>query len=275
MDRRVAATVAMVALFSLAGCSALPVFDGGSPSPTSPATPTPTPTPTPDTGAATPTQTAEPVAFPDGYGPAGIVDADAAVANHNRTLTESDSYRFRFDVGVGSGSGTRDAFVYLLRADHDAEMALEIRDDGHTSQSRYYENDRLYLRFENGSQEAYNSTDSEYRANRLTGIQFIAPLFEHVEYGGADIRETDNGTIYRYRSERVTNPEAILPTDTSEEDIESFDVELFVHADGYVRFARYTVVTTDGTELAAIARVDQVDETTVDRPAWYDKAADG
>lgn len=270
MNRRVAATVAVVVLCALAGCSALPVFDSGPSTPTASATSTPTAT----TGGGTPTATVAAVEFPDGYGPSGVVDADAAVANHNRALTGYESYRFRFDVGVGDGGGTRDAFVYLLRADHDADTALEIRDDGDTARSHYYENDRIYVRVESGDNRTHNSTDFEYAPERLTGIQFIATLFDHVEYGGADIRDTDNGTIYRYRSESVTNPEAILPADTTNEDIDSFDVELFVHEDGYVRFARYTVVTDDGTELAAIARVDAVNDTTVDRPSWYDRAAD-
>lgn len=270
MDRRVAATVAVVALLSLAGCSALPVFDGEPSTPTSATTPAAS---TPTSGA-DPTPTAAPVAFPDGYGPSGVVDADAAVANHNRTLTGYGSYRFRFDVGIGNGTGTRDAFVYLLRADHDAATALEIRDDGDTTRSHYYEDDRIYVRVESGGDPRHNATAFEYTPHRLTGIQFIATLFDHVEYGGATVRDTDNGTIYRYRSRTVTDPGAILPTDTTTEEIASFDVELFVHEDGYVRFARYTVVTDDGTELAAIARIDAVNETTVDRPSWYDQAAD-
>lgn len=276
MDRRVAATLAAVALFALAGCSALPVFDSGS------TTPTPTPTATPTSPAATPsattagtpTPTLAPIDFPEGYGPTGVEDPDAAIANHNRTLTGYDSYRFRFDVGIGAGDGTRDAFVYLLRADHDAERALEIRDDGDVTLSQYYENDRVYVEQKVGDNRTYNSTDQPYRSERLTGIQFVATLFDHVDYGGPDIRDTDNGTLFRYQSEEVTDPEAILPSDTTEDEIDSFDVELIVHEDGYVRFARYTVVTQDGTELAALARVEAVNETAVDRPEWFDEAAD-
>lgn len=271
MDRRVAATLAAVVLLAFAGCSALPVFDDGS---STPAATTPTPSPT-AAGNPTPTPSPDPVDFPDGYGPSGVVSPDAAAANHNRTLTGYSSYRFRFDVGIGNGSGTQDAFVYLLRADHDTGQALEIRDDGDVTRQQYAENDRLYVKLEVGDNVTYNSTDRVYRPSRYTGLQFVAPLFDHVEYGGADVRETDNGTMYRYRSERVTDPDAILPAEVTADEIESFDVELFVHGDGYVRFARYTVVTQDGTELAAIARIDSVNATDVDRPAWFDEAAGG
>ncbi len=260
--------MAVVALGSLAGCSALPVFDG----PGATATPTATPT---DGPGATATPTAAPLEYPDGYAATGVADVDAAVANHERTLAGYESYRYRFDVGVGDDDGTTDAFVYLLRVDHADERALEIRDDGEAARFQYFEGDRLYAKLEVGDDVSYNATDVEYVRERFSGIQFIAPLFEHVEYGGADVRETDNGTFYRYRSESVTDPGAILPSNTTSAEIRSFDVTLVVHEDGAVRGASYDVVTEQGTRLAAVLTVRSVDETTVERPDWYDEAADG
>jgi hypothetical protein len=269
MDRRVVATVAVVALFSLAGCSALPVFDG--PESTAPATSTPTTTPTVDRS---PTATPAPLAYPDGYGARGVLDGEAAVESHQRALGGYDSYRFRFDVGVGNESGTTDAFVYLVRVEPAAERALEIRDDASITRFQYYENDRLYLKVEVGDAVTYNSTDLAFPRGRLTGIQFLVPLFEHVEYGGPTIRENENGTFYRYRSETVTNASAIIPANVTNEEIDSFDVSLIVHEDGPVRVVRYEAVTTRGTELSVLATVEGINGTAVERPDWYEQAAD-
>jgi hypothetical protein len=69
VDRRALATVAVVVLLSLAGCSALPIRDDGQPEPT--ATPAPTATPPPE-----PPSSED---YPEGYGPDGIEDAEAAI----------------------------------------------------------------------------------------------------------------------------------------------------------------------------------------------------
>jgi hypothetical protein len=268
MDRRLVVTVAVVAVVSLAGCSALPVFDGPG------ATPTTTPiadTPTPD---GTPTATAEPLEYPDGYGASGVVDPVAASLTHERTLAGYDSFRFRFDVGVGNESGPTDAFVYLLRVDHTDEQALEIRDDGDIARYQYFESDRLYVKLEVEDDVSYNSTDLQYVRERFSGTEFLTPLFEHVDYGGPDIRRTDNGSFYRYRSEEVTNASAAIPAGVTNEGIESFNVTLVVHEDGSVRAVSYTVVTEQDTRLTALATVEGINSTSVERPDWYDAAAD-
>jgi hypothetical protein len=266
MDRRAAAMVAAIVLLSLAGCSALPVWDDGQPEPTATPTTTPAPTPTPEDLTS--------ADYPDGYGPEGVEDPEAAVASHVRTLTGYESYRFRFDVGVGSGNGTEDAFVYLVRVDRADRQAVEIRDEGDVTQRQYYEEDRLYLRRDVDDETTYNATDLGFDGERLTGEQFVAPLIQNVEYGRPTRVETDNGTIYRYTSENVTDPGAILPADTTGGEIADFTVELLVHEDGYVRGARYVVITEDGTELGAVGVVDEVDEVDVTRPDWYDRAAE-
>lgn len=272
MQRRVVATLAVVLLTCIAGCSALPVFDG----PGESATPTATQSPTGDNGGpGTPTATASPLEFPAGYDATGVSNASRAVAAHESALAGYDSYRYRFDVGVGEGNETTDAFVYLLRVDHADRRALQIRDDGEVSRAQYFEGNRLYLKLDVRGDVSYNATDHEYVREEFSGIQFIAPLFEHVEYAGADVRETDNGTFYRYRSERVTDPAAILPANTTSESIDSFDVTLVVHEDGAVRGASYRVVTEQGTHLTALVTVDRIDATDVDRPDWYDEAAEG
>lgn len=269
MDRRVVATLTVAVALVLAGCSALPVFDDGAAGPA--ATPTATDTPTP---AATPTT--EPVDYPGGYGPTGLDDPDLAAASHQRTLANYDSYRFRFDVGTGTGNGTRDAFVYLVRVEQASETALEIRDaGGDRTRYQYFENDRIYLKLETGDGEVYNASEFAFEPVQFTGIGFLLPLFDNVTYGRPTIVETPNGTLYRYESETVTDPRAVLRADVDRGDLESIDVDLVVHEDGYVRAARYVAVTTDGAELAAIAEVSAVNRTDVERPDWYDRAADG
>ena len=268
MDRRALATVAVVVLLSLAGCSALPIWDDGQPEPTATPTATLAPTATP------PPEPPSSEDYPEGYGPDGIEDAEAAIQGHTETLTGYEGYRFRFDIGVGSGNGTQDNFIYLVRANRADQRAIEIRDGGDVTRTQYHEAERLYLELAVGDETTYNATDYEFAGERLTGQQYVAPLLENVEYGRATRVETDNGTIYRYTSERVTDPEAILRGNTTGDEIADVTVELLVHEDGYVRGARYIVITEDGTELGAVAVVDSVDDVEVTRPEWYDRAAE-
>lgn len=267
MERRVVAAAAVVVVvISLAGCSVL-LGDGGA----GPSTATPIPEPT-----ATATPTPGPAAFdyPDGYGPDGVTDATAAAETHAGTLAGYDSYRIRFDVAVGAGNGTESRFSYRLSVDQTDETALEIREDGVVTRRQYYENDRLYANVETPDGEQYNATDAPFAPEAFGGGEFIDPLFGAVDYGTPERVETDNGTVYRYRSERVTDPRAIVPGNVVDEGIRRFDVQLLVHEDGYVRGARYTVVTEKGTELQGVAVVDSVGDERVERPAWYDRAAE-
>ena len=266
MDRRVVVTTAVAAVVLLAGCSMLLGGDGATPAPsaTPEAAPTDTPTPVP----------LEEREFPDGYGPDGVENAETAATTHVETVTGYDSYRFRFDVRVSSGNGTDDAFVYLTSVDQENGRALELRDDGEVTRYQYYEDDRVYVRVVSGDEETYNATDQQFGRARLAGNQFLDPLLEYVEYGEAEPVSTDNGTVYRYTSERVTEPGTILSADISEAEIRSFEVELLVHEDGYIRGAKYVVVTEDGSGLEAVATVDSIGEETVTRPDWYDEAAE-
>ena len=257
---------AVAAVVLLAGCSMLLGGDGATPapSPTPEATPTDTPTPVP----------LEEREFPDGYGPDGVENAETAAATHVETATGYDSYRFRFDVRVSGGNGTDDAFVYFTSVDQENGRALEIRDDGEVTRYQYYEDDRVYVRVVSGDEETYNATDQQFGRARLAGNQFLDPLLKYVEYGEAEPVSTDNGTVYRYTSERVTEPGTILSADISEAEIRSFEVELLVHEDGYIRGAKYVVVTEDGSGLEAVATVDSIGEEAVTRPNWYDEAAE-
>ena len=253
---------AVAAVVLLAGCSMLLGGDGATPAPS--ATPTDTPTPVP----------LEEREFPDGYGPDGVENAETAATTHVETVTGYDSYQFRFDVRVSGGNGTDDAFVYLTSVDQENGRALELRDDGEVTRYQYYEDDRVYVQVVSGDEETYNATDQQFGRARLAGNQFLDPLLKYVEYGEAEPVSTDNGTVYRYTSERVTEPGTILSADISEAEIRSFEVELLVHEDGYIRGAKYVVVTEDGSGLEAVATVDSIGEEAVTRPDWYDEAAE-
>ena len=267
MERPVVAA-AVVVVVSLAGCSVL-LGDGGA----GPSTATPIPEPT---ATATPTPTPEPAAFdyPDGYGPGGVADATTAAETHAGTLAGYDSYRVRFDRLVGAGNGTSGRLSYRLSVDQADETALEIREDGIVTRRQYYEDDRLYVKLETPNGERYNATDAPFAPEAFGGGEFIYPLLGAVDYGTPERVETDNGTVYRYRSEQVTDRGAIVPGNVVDEGIRRFDVQLLVHEDGYVRGARYTVVTEEGTELQGVAVVDSVGDERVERPAWYDRAAE-
>jgi hypothetical protein len=274
MERRVVLTVVLVVVMSLSGCSALPIWDGGDASPESgTATSSPTPTPTPDVPEANPE--GEPgdgpdVAYPDGYGPNGVEAADTAISNHIGTLQSYDNYIFSYDSLI-QADDSQTSFSYQQLVDQENEVAYIIQDTSQGAIVSYYEDQTVYIRDETGDETRYNSTDTQYNMGDFTGFQFVGPLLAHVEYGDAEVLESDSGTIYRYVSENVTNPDAILRSDVDESRIDAFNVSIVVDEDGAVRQAVF-VVKAD-RDITVTMGVSEINSTNIDRPEWYEQAA--
>jgi len=271
MDRKAALTVAVAVLLALSGCSALPVWNDQGPAPT----PTPEPTEAPDE-----VPTADPggeggegpdADYPDGYGPGGVEDSEAAVTTHVDALTAADSYIFTYDALVRE-SDNETAIGIVNQADNTDEVAYQIQNRESAAVVAYYESDRVYLREETEGDVQYNASDFEYSMSRFTGFQYVGPLLDGVEYKDAEVLETEEGTFYHYVSEDVTAPEAILRNDVDEERIGRFDVAILVDEDGVVRHANF-VVEAD-RDIAVTMDVGEVGTTAVERPEWFDEADD-
>jgi|GEM_PF-3527415 len=284
MNRRLGVLAALVLFVSLAGCSALPVWDEGG-TDTTPeadgATPTPTATPTPAGESSDSVPSADPdadpgeapadAAYPDGYGPSGVTDAGTAAATHLDALTGYDGYIFSYDSLIQEGEANT-TFTYQQIVDRDDERAYVIQDTGEASQVSYFEDDRVYIRVESGDEVRYNDSDRAYNMSEFSGIQFVGPLLANVEYGNATVHETDEGTFYSYASENVTNPAAILRSDVDESEIDSFETSIVVDERGTIRRAAF-VVESDRTVSVQMG-FGEINDTSVDRPDWFEQAND-
>ena len=266
MRRTTLLTVALVLSLSLAGCSALPVWDDGA----SPGTETRTDgVPTADPGGE---GGAGPDAdYPDGYGPGGVDDPDAAMSTHVEALGESDGYIFTYNALIREGD-VETSVAVVNQADNADGVGYETQNRPDRTLVTYFEGDRAYTRHERDGDVAYNATDYEYDTSRFTGYQFVWPLFAHVEYRDAEVVETDRGTFYHYVSDEVTDPQGILRNPVDEARLDRFDVALVVDEDGVVRHANF-VVEADRNVTVSMD-VGEIGSTNVERPEWFDEADD-
>ena len=268
MARRTILVVAVVLSLSLAGCSALPMWDDGGP----PADGTPTVgdgVPTADPGGE---GGAGPDAdYPDGYGPNGVEDAETALTGHMDALEATDGYTFTYDALIQQGD-SETAIGLVNHADNADGVGYEVQNLPDSAVVAYYEDDTRYLRVEQGDDVRYNSTEFAYSMSRFSGFQYVGPLLDNVEYADAEVIETEEGTFYHYVGEEVTDPSAILQEEVDEERVDRFDVALVVDEDGVVRHANF-VVEAD-RNITVTMDVGEIDATDADRPEWYDEAAD-
>ena len=263
MTRRTLLLVAVVLSLSLAGCSALPMWDDGSPGADQDGVPTADPGGEGGDG--------PDVEYPDGYGPNGVEEPDSALSAHLGTLAEVDGYSFTYDALISEGdSETAVGLVY--HADNVDEVGYQIQNRPDAAVVTYFEDGAAYTRIEQDGEVRYNATETDYKMSRFTGYQFVGPLLAQVEYGDAEVVETEEGTFYQYVSEEVHNPDGILRSDVDEDRIERFDVAIVVDEDGVVRHANF-VVEAD-RNVTVTMNVDEIGETDVSRPDWYDEARD-
>lgn len=282
--KRPVALLAVVVLVSLAGCSALPVWDEGGPDATPDpdgSTPAPTATPTPTGGSSDSVPSADPDAdpgegpadadYPDGYGPSGVTDAGTAVTTHIDALAGYEGYIFSYDSLIEEGDANT-TFTYQQIVDRADERAYVIQDTGEASQVSYFEDDRVYIRVESGGEVRYNDSDRAYNMSEFSGIQFVGPLLANVEYGDATVHDTEEGTFYSYASENVTNPGAILRSDVDRSEIDSFETSIVIDERGTIRRAAF-IVESDRTVSVQMG-FGELNSTTVQRPDWFEQADD-
>lgn len=264
MDRRVALTAAVVVLVSLSGCSALPIWDGGN-SNDGAGTPT-VPSPEPGGGGGD----GPDVTYPSGYGPSGVTNPGEALSSHVGSLTATNGYIFSHQSVIQTNDGQ--AVIQISQsADNQDEVGFVVRETPDGGIAEYYENGTVYIRDATGEETTYNSSTSNYSMADFTGLQFVGPLLAHVDYRDAEVVETEQGNFYRYSSEEVTNPGAILRSDVNESKIDRFEVGIVVDENGVVRQARF-VVEAD-RDITVDMGVSEIGTTDVGRPDWFQQAA--
>lgn len=269
-DRRTVLTSSVIGVVALAGCSALPMWDDdGEPTPTE--TPTPVddgvPDADPDADAG---DAPEDFPYPDGYAADGVVDPDAATQAHVDGATANANYIFAYD-SVIEQDGEMAGVTVVNYVDNESETAIvatEVHDESATT--RYYEDDTVYVRQDDGEDVTYASGSQPYEMSQFTGTEFVAPLLDAVEYGDAEVVETDEGEFLRYTSESVTDPERIVGGEVDEDRIDRFDVSIVVDENGLVRGAGYTAEAD--RNLVVELSLGEIGATHIDRPEWIDEA---
>lgn len=270
MKRRALLGVAAANAAALAGCSALPMWDenGDRDGPQE--------TEGRDAPEADPGGEAgdgpEDADYPEGYGPDGVGDPDAAIAGHLEALLDVETYAFDYEGMIVEGDAEQ-SIILTHRADNDAEVGYQIRDTGSGAEVQYFEDQRVYVRRQTDDGEEYDSGDYEYTMESFTGRDAVGPLLANVEYGDAEVVEEDGETYFRYVSEEVLNPAGVLRQGEVDEDrIDRFDVAIVVDGDGVVRHSGFVVEADRDITVETV--VSGIDELSLDRPDWYDEAAD-
>ena len=266
MNRRVVLAVAVAVLLALSGCSALPMWDEGSDgAPETDEEGVPEADPSAEGGDGPDAD------YPDGYGPNGVEEPDTALSTHMGALSERQSYMFTYDALI-TENGSETSLGIVHHVDNDDEVAYQIQNRPNGNVVVYFEDGRAYIRQESDDEVRYNATDQEYTMTDFSGYQYIGPLLAQVEYQDAEVIETEAGTFYHYVSDEVVNPEGILRNTVDQDRMERFDVAIVVDEDGVVRHANF-VVEAD-RDITVTMDVGEMDGVEVDRPDWYDEAAD-
>lgn len=268
MQRR-AATLLLVALVALAGCS-LPGGDLGA------AGDDPTEA---DDG---PTTTATPAFdYPAGYSEAGVEDVEIALERHADALANSSGFRLAYSAAVESGDRSS-VLTYDERVEPpSAEALVRVNvTSGNVSgfYEQYYTADTLYVKSKRPGTEnvTYSNRSQPYDVGQFVGTEgFIRPVLENVTFGSSRVVTRDGDRVVEYSDGRLREA-GRLPTGAIESgDVTEFSATIVVHPDGTIRAIQYeATVEEDGGErhLSISIRVSDVGATTVDAPGWTDRA---
>jgi hypothetical protein len=211
------------------------------------------------------------VAYPEGYGPGGVEDARTALSTHMGNLSGHDSYMFTYDALIEQ-NGSETSLGIIHHVNNENEVAYQIQNRPNASVVVYFEDQRAFIRQEAGGEVRYRAIDQNYSMTDFSGYQYVGPLLAQVDYKDAEVIETDAGTFYHYVSDEVVNPQGILRNTVDENRIDRFDVAIVVDEEGVIRHANF-VVEAD-RNITVTMDVGETDSVDVDRPDWYDEAAE-
>ena len=273
-SRRLVATLAVVALLVLAGCSGLTGSSATatpSPSPTPTATGTPTATPT-STPTATPTATPDPAdaeQLAPGITTAGVVNASATAAAHEARVAatpgvsvlatnmslDGEQVTTR-ERAVATANLSRVDFVASYTTIEGTDTTEFVSANATTVRNYVVANETVQLDSYQNRTETFDrvirslATDSRVIERLLTTGDFTA---ESVTVDGESMvrltTETYAGSQY--------DPDTV----------ESYEARLLVGSDGLVHSAREHLVVTDAVPLESRQRAYQFTAESVDLPA--------
>ncbi|RNJ27080.1 hypothetical protein [Halosegnis longus] len=275
--RRLVATLAVVALLVLAGCSGLTgSFTTATPSPSPTATTTPTATGTP-TVTSTPTPTATPTATPDpadadqlapGITAAGVVNASAAAAAHDAraaatpgvstlaTNISLDGQRLvTHERAVATANLTRVDFVARYTTVEGTETTELVSANATTVRNFVRTNETVRL---DSYQNRTETFDTVVRS-LATDARVIEQLLTRGNFTAESVT-VDGEPMVRLTTETYAGSQYDADT------VESYEARVLVSPDGLVHSARERLVLTDAVPLDAQQRTYQFTPRTVDLP---------
>lgn len=266
MDRTALASVALVVLVALTGCSGL--FGGGTPTPAAEPTVTPTATPT-----ATPGGPFAGVTFPEGTSKDAIDNGSALLTSHDRALAQQD-YEISYNIDLRQGGQPLLQQAVGTKSSLDSKRAYSIvSEPGRLAE--VYRNETTFAarEFQN------NSTTYDYRPlnasfasehRRLAGTETIGIVLRNANFSAdAVITRRDGTTFVRYTlDEAKVNESANVTVATGTVVVSEsgvvYNAELRI--EGTIQGQRYLVDVS--YQLVNIGNVE------VDRPEWVPVAAE-
>jgi hypothetical protein len=270
--RRQAATLVVVALVLLSGCSLL---DGGTPTPGAEPTSTPTASPTP-TLTASPTPT--PVPYPEGYSGEGVTNATAARGGHIDGLLATTNFSLGYNATVRTPNGTSQVTLLQAvspggpRALTDTVIAATgNRGSGAVRRTRFYTNATQFIRIQRDGNTTFGTINGTLPAEAFVGRQYVDAALTNVSYDGGERVEQAGETFFRFNATGIEDPGALLSSRIAPEDVTGGQVTLVVDRDGVVRSVQYsaTVERNGETIRYSVAfAVSGIDQTPVQRPDW-------
>lgn len=192
-----------------------------------------------------------------------VIDRESFIVEFNGTALTNDSL----------------ASINALQATNlTTERAYTItRVGGRGTTTQYYEDGTVYIRNdppgENNTE--YASRSATFRPADFTGINQVEPLVRNVDYGQPERVPRRGGTFFRYRSENVTDVQAILGQNVDPSNVTDIEVGIVVGPSGMVHRSAYQATVKRGDQTLQIAievNVLGFRSTTVDRPDWFEQA---
>lgn len=213
--------------------------------------------------------------YADGYDADGVTDGDAAARSYRHALTNRSSYTVAYEQNV-TGPDTDLSYDVVYRVDVEGEEAYHSVDAPSLEYDleEYHGSDRKVVREVQSGEEQVNEVDGEFSADRLTGLSAVERLLSNETDYETSVAERDGTPVVVYETEGAANAATVFGVD--EGNVTSFSASFAVDSDGIVRSVSYELETAsqNGEDLTVTLEfeVRDLDETSIDRPAWADDA---
>lgn len=215
--------------------------------------------------------------YPDGYGPDGVTDSQAAVESHQSGVIDRGSYTGTYTYTFNNSDGTTVVDVEN-RVDFQNQQGLQRADVTYPNQEGtvtvYRDSDTRYQRTEFNNQTSVSKENQSFDPSNMTVTEPIRPLLVNLSQYDASVEQRNGDDVVVYETSGTEGVDSFGGINESA-DITSLSATMTVDGDGVVRSATYDVkYTVDGNQrqLTVEYEVSGFGETSVERPAWVDDA---